>query len=787
MQMLSSMEKRIIQFLNDQAGKPFSCEEMAQRLNYQGTKMYKKLVRAVNFLEHAGELQQTRQGHYFIAVQQSRYEGIYRSNPNGYGFISFEDAAMDDMFVPRGRSLNAMNGDKVAIEILKTANPLTGKGSEVQIVEVLERSAHQLVGEFHTYHALEREATGFIGYVKPHGDYGDQVRINILPEGIQPADEAIVVVKITAYPSVERPNDLQGMVAKEIGHKHEPGVDILAVLYQFGIPHEFPENVREQAQAVSQEIAADDLVGREDLRQELIMTIDGADAKDLDDAISLTVLPEGGYQLGVHIADVSHYVTEGSPMDYEAYQRGTSVYLTDRVVPMLPQRLSNGICSLHPHEDRLTISCEMTFDATGTMTNHRIFLSVIHSSYRMTYSDVNAILEGDALLRQKYEEIVPMLEDMATLHAQLEAKRFERGALDFDAPEAKVIVDASGHPIDIEMRERAVAERLIESFMLAANEAVARTYMVKDYPMIYRVHEQPDSERMQRFAEFITSFGLVLRGDVENIAPKQLQTTLAKVKGEPFEMALSTMMLRSMKQARYSEEPLGHYGLATHEYTHFTSPIRRYPDLIVHRLIHRYLAKRPTVKETQQLLDKLPDIAEQSSKMERRAVEAERDVTSMKKAEYMLDKIDEEFEGVISSVTSFGMFVMLPNTIEGLIAIKDIPGDYYEFDQAHLMLIGQRTGQIFRIGQNVTVRVASVNVSDREIDFEFVSAEEIERADVRMLRDQRKRAKKQQRAQRQHQAFSRKQTRKSSAKHSTKEQRDKAKHKGKSKRKKGRR
>ena len=787
MQMLSSMEKRVVQLLKDQAGKTFSCDEIAHRLNYQGTKMFKKLVRAVNFLEHAGEIEQTRQGHYFIAVKQSRYEGTYRANLKGYGFISFEDAAMDDMFVPRGRALNAMNGDKVAIEIIKTANPLTGKGSEVQVVEVLERSARQMVGEFHLNPAYERAATGFVGYVKPHGDYGDQVRIHILPEGIQPADEAIVVVKITGYPLVDRPNDLQGLVAKEIGHKHEPGVDILSVLYQFGIPHEFPENVREQAQAVSQEITADDLVGREDLRDELIMTIDGADAKDLDDAISLTVLPEGGYRLGVHIADVSHYVTEGSPMDHEAYQRGTSVYLTDRVVPMLPQRLSNGICSLHPHEDRLTISCEMTFDATGIMTQHRIFLSVIHSSYRMTYRDVNAILEGDETLRQQYEEIVPTLLEMATLHHLLEAKRFDRGALDFDAPEAKVIVDATGHPIDIEMRERAVAERLIESFMLAANEAVARTYMVKEYPMIYRVHEQPESDRMQRFAEFMASFGIVLRGDVENIAPKQLQTTLAKVKGEPFEMALSTMMLRSMKQARYSEEPLGHYGLATHEYTHFTSPIRRYPDLIVHRLIHRYLAKRPAGKDVQQMMDRLSDIAEQSSKMERRAVEAERDVTAMKKAEYMLDKIDEEFEGVISSVTSFGMFVMLPNTIEGLIAIKDIPGDYYEFDQAHLMLIGQRTGRIFRIGQHVTIRVAGVNVSDREIDFSFVNAEEVEKADVQLLRDQRKQAKKQQRAERQHRAFSRKQAKNAATKASMKDKGRTGKTKNKSKRKKGRR
>ena len=383
----------------------------------------------------------------------------------------------------------------------------------------------------------------------------------------------------------------------------------------------------------------------------------------------------------------------------------------------------------------------MVIDSQGQVKSHRIFRSVIHSSYRMTYDDVNAILEGDEGLRQKYAPIVDLLEDMSKLHHLLEAKRIKRGALDFDAPEAKVLVDGQGHPLDIQLRERGVAERLIESFMLAANETVAKHYMTRDYPMLYRVHEQPDSERMQRFAEFITAFGIVLRGKVETIAPKQLQQALKQVDGQDFEQAVSTMMLRSMKQARYSEEALGHYGLATAEYTHFTSPIRRYPDLIVHRLIHRYLDKKPSHQDKARIFDQLPGIADQSSKMERRAIDAERDVTAMKKAEYMLDKIGQEFEGVISSVTSFGIFVALPNTVEGLISLKDLTGDYYEFDQAHLLLVGQRTGRIFRIGQKVKVRLEAVNVGEREIDFGLLEAEPVTGLDVDLVLQRSKQAK----------------------------------------------
>lgn len=732
---LTTTEHRILNFLQVNEGKSYTAEQIAQQLNYRGTKNFKTLVKALAFLERAGEINITPAGKFCYRSKIEKAIGKFRANGQGFGFVTVEGLE-GDLFVPPGKSGAAMHGDTVEVQIVKHINPQTGKGSEAQVLNVVERSAQQLVGEFFAYNQDERLETGFLGYIKPQGDFSEAVRVFVTADGIHPADHTICIVKIKEYPTDMNPNHLIGIVAKEVGHKDAPGIDILAILFQFGIPHEFPENVMQQANAIGQEIAPDELEGRRDLRNELIITIDGADAKDLDDAISLHKNEDGTYQLGVHIADVSHYVQEGSAIDREAYQRGTSVYLTDRVVPMLPQRLSNGICSLHPHEDRLTVTCEMTIDTTGKVLKHAIYLSVIHSSYRMTYQDVNDILAGDEALRTQYEAIVPMLEEMSELHHILEIMRKNRGALDFDAPEAKVLVDSEGRPQAIELRERGVAERLIESFMLAANETVARTYTLKEFPFIYRIHEQPDEDRMMRFAEFVTSFGVILRGDVGTIAPKQLQTALSQVKGEPYEHAVSTMMLRSMKQAKYSENPDGHYGLAAFDYTHFTSPIRRYPDLIVHRLIHRYLTGKPTPKEMQAWEEKLPDIAERSSKMERRAVDAERETIALKKAEYMLDKVGEQFEGRISSITSFGMFVELPNTVEGLIALKSLNDDYYTFNQAHLLLIGERKGRVFRIGQQVTIEVANVNVEEREIDFTLIDAEEVSGSEIDYVKQQ---------------------------------------------------
>lgn len=729
---LSKLETQVLSLLQESQPSALKVDQIAQKLNYKGTKNYKKLIKALAFLERIGEISLTAEGKFELVKNLEAIEGNYRANDKGYGFISYE-GGKSDLFVPRGKNKGAMDGDRVRVKILRQVDPVTGKGSEAEVIEIVERKANQLVGEFFAYNQEERAKSGFLGYVVPKGEFNNQVKVFIEEGGIHPANHMICIVKITKYPTPERPNDMTGMVSKEIGHKDAPGVDILAILFQFGIPHEFPEAVMKEAEAVSQTIDPSEIQNRRDLRDRLIITIDGADAKDLDDAISLDKLDDNTYLLGVHIADVSHYVRPGSAIDREAYERGTSVYLTDRVVPMLPQRLSNGICSLNPHEDRLALSCEMVINSQGKVLKHDIFKSVIHSSYRMTYKDVNAILDGDPQLRQEYQEIVPMLEDMASLHEILYQMRRRRGALDFDAPEAKIIVDPQGKPLDIQLRERQVGERLIESFMLVANETVAKTYLDKQLPFLYRIHEQPDESKMDRFAEFITNFGIILRGDTSTIAPKQLQEALSQVKGKEFELVVSTMMLRSMQQAKYSENPAGHYGLAAEDYTHFTSPIRRYPDLMVHRLVSKYLVKIPNTKELEKLEEKLPEIAIHSSQMERRSVEAERETDALKKAEFMEDKVGMVFEGRISSVTSFGIFVSLPNTVEGLVSLDSLKDDYYQFIPQQLMLIGERQHKIYRVGQWVKVELVAVNVAERQINFEIIEAEPITDVDVRQV------------------------------------------------------
>lgn len=723
---LSSFEQQLLDFLNNHSEETFSIDQLAGKFNLGGIKNYKKLVKAITFLEHIKEIEMVK-GNKFKSKGKPNtlVTGTFRANSKGFGFIDYSEGE-SDLFVPPGNSGAAMHGDIVEAKIIKAVDPVTGKGSEAIITRVIERVANQMVGEFFAYDKNEREATGYLGYLIPQGDYSNEVKVMILPEGVHPADHTICITKIKDYPSVENPNLLTGLVSKEIGHKDAPGVDILSILFQFGIPHEFPENVIEEAEAVPQEIDPKDLTGRKDLRDLLIITIDGADAKDLDDAISLTKNEDGTYQLGVHIADVSHYVKEGSPIDREAYMRGTSVYLTDRVVPMLPQRLSNGICSLHANEDRLTLTCDMKINQKGDVLEYHVYPSVINSSYRMTYDAVNKMIDGDETVKQEFSEIVELVQDMADLHHILEAKRIARGALNFDAPEAKIIVDEVGHPTEIQLRERKTGERLIESFMLIANETVAFEYTKRQLPFMYRIHEQPSEEKMLRFAEFVTTFGMVLRGNVAEIEPRQLQQALSSVHGEPFEQVVSTMMLRSMQQAKYSDLPVGHFGLAAEDYTHFTSPIRRYPDLIVHRLVHKYILGEPSGKEREKLEESLPNIADHSSKMERRAVDAERETDAIKKTEFMLDKVGQQFDGMISSITSFGMFVQLPNTVEGLISIRDLDDDYYEYNPTHLVLIGRNRGTTYRIGQKVTIEVTQVDVAERNIDFKLIKAEPME-------------------------------------------------------------
>ncbi|MBM9827908.1 ribonuclease R, partial [Staphylococcus aureus] len=480
--------------------------------------------------------------------------------------------------------------------------------------------------------------------------------------------------------------------------------------------------VLQEAEAVPDHIENTEIKGRHDLRDELTITIDGADAKDLDDAISVKKLANGNTQLTVSIADVSYYVTEGSALDKEAYDRATSVYLVDRVIPMIPHRLSNGICSLNPNVDRLTLSCRMEIDASGRVVKHEIFDSVIHSDYRMTYDAVNQIItEKDPNIREQYKEITPMLDLAQDLSNRLIQMRKRRGEIDFDISEAKVLVNEDGIPTDVQLRQRGEGERLIESFMLIANETVAEHFSKLDVPFIYRVHEQPKLDRLRQFFDFITNFGIMIKGTGEDIHPTTLQKVQEEVEGRPEQMVISTMMLRSMQQAHYDDVNLGHFGLSAEYYTHFTSPIRRYPDLTVHRLIRKYLIEKSMDnKEVKRWEDKLPELAEHTSKRERRAIEAERDTDELKKAEYMIQHIGDEFEGIVSSVANFGMFIELPNTIEGMVHIANMTDDYYRFEERQMALIGERQAKVFRIGDTVKVKVAHVDVDERLIDFQIV-------------------------------------------------------------------
>ncbi|MED5072743.1 ribonuclease R [Anoxybacillus geothermalis] len=703
------LAERILTFMRDEAYKPLTVEELEEAFGIEDADGFKEFVKTLVALEEEGLIVRTRSNRYGVPERMNLVRGKVIGHPKGFAFVTPEEPGLDDIFIPPSELKNAMHGDTVLVRVQADSS---GARREGTIVRIVERGVKEVVGTY--------TESKYFGFVIPD----DKRIVNDIFIPKHAANGAVeghkVVVRLTSYP--EGRMSAEGEVVRILGHKNDPGVDILSIIYKHGLPLQFPDDVIEHANRVPDVITEQDLEGRRDLRGEMIVTIDGEDAKDLDDAVTVTKLENGNYKLGVHIADVSHYVEEGSPIDREAYERGTSVYLVDRVIPMIPHRLSNGICSLNPKVDRLTLSCEMEITPQGEVVRHDIFQSVIRTTERMTYSDVNKILvDKDEALREKYAPLVPMFELMAELADILRTKRMKRGAIDFDFKEAKVLVDENGKPYDVVLRERSVAERLIEEFMLAANETVAEHFHWLNVPFMYRVHEDPKPEKLQRFLEFITNFGYVVKGTGNQIHPRALQQILEAVRGEPEEMVISTVMLRSMKQARYDAESLGHYGLSTEFYTHFTSPIRRYPDLIVHRLIRTYLINGQMDPETQRKwAEKLPEIAEHASNMERRAVEAERETDDLKKTEFMEDKIGMEFDGIISSVTNFGLFVELPNTIEGLVHVSYLTDDYYRYDERSYAMIGERTGKMYRIGDEITVRVINVNKDERIVDFEVV-------------------------------------------------------------------
>ncbi|KKK39410.1 ribonuclease R [Mesobacillus campisalis] len=700
---------RLLHYMKDEAYKPLTIQELEEAFGIEDSATFKEFVKALVVMEERGLVVRTRSNRYGLPEKMNLVRGKLTGHAKGFAFVIPEEPGMDDIFIPPNETNNAMHGDIVLARVSSTSS---GQRREGTIVRIIERGVQQIVGTY-------TESKHF-GFVIPD-DKKFASDIFIPKEASMGAVEGHkVVVTLTSYPDGRK--SAEGEVVSILGHKNDPGVDILSVIHKHGLPMEFPPEVLQQANETPDEIDESELANRRDLRDEVIVTIDGADAKDLDDAVTVTRLENGNYKLGVHIADVSYYVQEGSPIDVEAAERATSVYLVDRVIPMIPHRLSNGICSLNPKVDRLTLSCSMEISPEGEVVDHEIFQSVIKTTERMTYHDVNLILvDKDEEVRSRYESLVPMFEMMEELAAILRGKRMGRGAIDFDFKESKVLVDENGHPSDVVLRERSVAERLIEEFMLVANETVAEHFHWMEVPFIYRIHEDPKEDKLRRFFEFITNFGYLVRGTANSVHPKALQAIIEEVQGKPEEMVISTVMLRSMQQAKYFEESLGHFGLSTEFYTHFTSPIRRYPDTIVHRLIRTYLIEGKIDQHTKEKWNaQLPEIAKHSSDMERRAVEAERETDELKKAEYMEDKIGVEYDGIISSVTNFGMFVELPNTIEGLVHVSYMTDDYYRYDERHFAMIGERTGNVFRIGDEITVRVVKVNKEERSIDFEIV-------------------------------------------------------------------
>lgn len=734
-QQIEEMKTAIMAIFQADETQQLNVSEISERIGISGSQGFKDLVKVMADLEANKTLNLDKSGKFRMPATERRVEGIFHANERGFGFVSLPVETEDpDIFIAPPNTNFAMNGDTVEVAIIKEAEENSRRGPEGKIVKVITRGIEEIVGEFMPYSDIQKEKTGLIGYVQSHAKKLNSYLIYLTDNGLHPQKGDMVQVDITKYPSVDAPGQMRGIAKEVLGNKNDPGVDVLSIVYQHDIKTDFPEEVRVQSEAIPDTVLPSDKVGRKDLTDQVVVTIDGDDSKDFDDAVNVHRLANGHYHLGVHIADVSYYVTEGSPLDAEALERGTSTYLTDRVIPMLPFRLSNGICSLNPDVERLALTCEMEFDEHGAVVDHQIFPSVIKSTARMTYNNVNRILEDqDPELRTTYAALVPMFDEMAELHEILLKKRHNRGAIDFEEDEAKIIVDENGKAIDIELRSRGLSERMIESFMLAANEMVAEHYSRAQAPFLYRIHETPDADKMKNFFEFITAYGIQAHGSSKKVSPKMLQEVLTQIEGKPEQPIITTMLLRSMQQAHYSDESLGHFGIAAEYYTHFTSPIRRYPDLIVHRLIHEYASHGMTVEEKEKWAPKLPPIAEQTSLEERRSIDTEREVVDLKKAEYMLDKVGNEYDAVISSATSFGMFIALPNTVEGLVHISQMKDDYYSFVESQLALVGEKTHKMYRIGQPVRVKVANVDLNAHSVDFELLKTDDVPLASAEIL------------------------------------------------------
>ena len=663
------------------------------------------LERILLELQEEGKIELSKRGKYSKA-ESKNVTGVFTAHQRGFGFVTIEGET-EDIFIPGDKVNGAMHMDRVEIAVLPTTS---GKRKEGAVLKVIERGMKHVVC---TYEASEN-----FGFAVPDNTrFGSDI---FIPKGKSMGAVAghKVVVEVTSYGKKDKKPE--GKVVEIIGHINDPGTDILSIVKAYDMPVEFSEKIMHQVENVAKEVSDADMAGRMDLRDWTMVTIDGEDAKDLDDAVSL-FMDGDNYVLGVHIADVSNYVQEHSALDVEALKRGTSVYLVDRVIPMLPHALSNGICSLNEAQNRLTLSCIMTINPKGEVIDHKIAETVIRTNRRMTYTNVKKILEDkDPEVMEEYKELVPMFEKMAELASILRKRRMKRGSIDFDFPETKVILNDKGEPINIKPYDRNVATKLIEDFMLIANETVASHFFWQEIPFVYRTHENPDTEKIHKLSTFINNFGYSLHIGADEVHPKELQKLLEKIEGTDEEALISRLTLRSMKQARYTTACTGHFGLAASYYCHFTSPIRRYPDLQIHRIIKETLRGRMNAKRIEHYEGILDEVAKQSSQMERRADEAERETIKLKKCEYMAKHIGEEFEGVISGVTEWGFFVELPNTVEGLVRVAELKDDFYQFYEDTYELVGEATNKRYKLGQKVKVVVESTDKLMRTIDFALV-------------------------------------------------------------------
>ncbi|APQ77328.1 ribonuclease R [Clostridium botulinum] len=716
-----NIRETILAFMEEQAYKPMNIKELKQVFGVTKHE-YKDFEKMLRDMEKDGQIVKTRTEHYGIPARMGLVLGKLQGHQKGYGFVIPEEER-EDIFIPASSMNGAMHTDRVLAKITKES--ANGKRCEGEIIRILERGNKTVIGIY--------EDSKNFGFV-----VSDDKKIYqdiFIPKGDKNGAKTgqVAIAEIVTYP--EKRRNPEGRIIEILGYKEDKGIDILTIIKKNKLPEEFPPKVQSYADNISEAIPEEEYKRREDLRDLTIVTIDGEDAKDLDDAISLEKLSNGNYYLGVHIADVSHYVKEKNPLDKEALKRATSVYLIDRVIPMLPKKLSNGICSLNPKIDRLTLSCFMEIDKNGKVVDHRVVESIIKSTERMTYTDVTKILrDEDEETINKYSNLVDYFKLMEELCKILYKKRLKRGAIDFDFEECKIILDEKGKPIEIKPYERAIANRIIEEFMLVCNETIAEHMFWSNLPFVYRIHEDPDEEKLMHFNEFVHNLGYVIRWN-NDIHPKSLQTIIEKVKGEKEETVVSTLLLRSLKQARYSPECIGHFGLAARYYCHFTSPIRRYPDLIIHRIIKEYINGQIDDKRATRLTTEVEYASKQSSEMERVAQEAEREVDDLKKAEYMSERIGEEYEGIISSVTNFGMFVELPNTIEGLVHISTLSDDYYIYDERRLSLIGEASKNIYRLGDTVKIKVSKVDLFSHEIYFDIIKDDEEDKEEVEFIEE----------------------------------------------------